>query len=113
MTRKTPTLAEQAASDQAHFNMLTIEHELREAHRRGLLVPPGWKGVAHEPPLHAKTRVTIRLDDDLVKWFRGFGPGYQKRINRVLRLFMLQAISGELEGKWERGWDGALRRTDL
>jgi uncharacterized protein (DUF4415 family) len=41
-----------------------------------------------------KTSITIRLDADLVDWFRtqtGNG-GYQTEINRVLRRHMLEAI---------------------
>ena len=51
--------------------------------RRGavLRVPPG------------KTRVTIRLDDDILEWFRGQvddagGGNYQTLINDALRAFM-------------------------
>src|SRR5215471_13253468 len=32
-----------------------------------------------------KTAVTIRLDSDLLAWFRKQGRGYQTKINRVLR----------------------------
>jgi uncharacterized protein (DUF4415 family) len=38
------------------------------------------------PPI--KKPVTIRLDVDILEWFRGQGPGYQTRINRLLRRFM-------------------------
>ena len=32
--------------------------------------------------------VTIRLDADVLEWFRSQGPGYQTRINRLLRRYM-------------------------
>ncbi len=35
-----------------------------------------------------KTPVSIRLDEDVVAWFRDGGPGYQTRINAVLRAYM-------------------------
>lgn len=35
-----------------------------------------------------KDRITIRLDRDIVQWFRGRGRGYQTRINAVLRAFV-------------------------
>lgn len=35
-----------------------------------------------------KEPVTLRLDADVVHWFRARGPGYQTRINRVLRAVM-------------------------
>ena len=33
----------------------------------------------------AKQIVTIRLDVDMLEWFKAAGPGYQTRINQVLR----------------------------
>ena len=35
-----------------------------------------------------KTAISIRLDKDLVQWFRKRGPGYQTRINSVLRAYV-------------------------
>lgn len=45
------------------------------------------------PPSPGKTRITIRLDDDVVEWFRGQahaagGGNYQTQINDALRLFV-------------------------
>ena len=36
----------------------------------------------------AKLAVSLRLDVDVLRFFRGFGAGYQTRINEVLRSFM-------------------------
>jgi uncharacterized protein (DUF4415 family) len=36
----------------------------------------------------AKQQLTIRLDDDVLRWLRSFGKGYQTRINRILRAAM-------------------------
>lgn len=38
------------------------------------------------PP--SKTPISIRLDDDVLAFFREGGAGYQKRINAVLRSYM-------------------------
>jgi uncharacterized protein (DUF4415 family) len=35
-----------------------------------------------------KQTVTIRLDPDVVSWFKAQGKGYQTRINAVLRMYM-------------------------
>lgn len=35
-----------------------------------------------------KQIVTIRLDVDMLEWFKAAGPGYQTRINQVLREYM-------------------------
>lgn len=39
----------------------------------------------HEPP---KQPVTLRLDTDVLEWFRKPGKGYQTRINKLLRMYM-------------------------
>ena len=39
-------------------------------------------GPFHRP---IKKSVTIRLDAEMVEWFRAKGPGYQTAMNRVLR----------------------------
>ncbi len=35
-----------------------------------------------------KVPITIRLDPDVLSWFRSFGKGYQTHINQVLRMYM-------------------------
>jgi len=35
-----------------------------------------------------KEAVTLRLDPDILKWFKHHGRGYQTRINAVLRAFV-------------------------
>ena len=50
--------------------------------------------VLKAPP--GKTRVTIRLDDDVLEWFReqvnqAGGGNYQSQINGALRAFMREA----------------------
>ena len=36
-----------------------------------------------------KQAVQIRLDADVLAWFKGYGKGYQSKINSVLREVML------------------------
>ncbi len=35
-----------------------------------------------------KRQLTLRIDDDVVTWFKSGGAGYQSRMNAVLRQFM-------------------------
>lgn len=35
-----------------------------------------------------KQQITIRVDDDVLRWFRAQGDGYQTRINALLRAYM-------------------------
>jgi uncharacterized protein (DUF4415 family) len=36
-----------------------------------------------------KRPVTIRLDEDVLDWLKGYGPGYQTRLNFLLRHAMM------------------------
>ena len=39
-------------------------------------------------PVQGKEQVTLRIDSDVVEWFRKQGQGYQTRINALLRAYM-------------------------
>jgi hypothetical protein len=61
--------------------------------------------VLRSPP--GKTRITIRIDDDILRWFRGQvheagGGSYQTLINEALRSFAESA---------EQDFEGTLRRV--
>lgn len=43
------------------------------------------KGLKPIPP---KTLVSLRIDQDVLEWFRGQGAGYQSRMNALLRAYM-------------------------
>ena len=55
---------------------ITPEMFAKAVVRRGLKQPP------------TKQQITIRLDDDVLRWFRTQGDGYQTRINALLRAYM-------------------------
>jgi uncharacterized protein (DUF4415 family) len=52
-----------------------ISHIVRGVVRRGL------------QPLPSKASISLRVDQDVLEWFKSQGPGYQTRINTVLRAF--------------------------
>jgi len=37
-----------------------------------------------------KRRISLRVDVEVVDWFKSKGPGYQTRINRILRRVMME-----------------------
>ena len=47
------------------------------------------KGVVRRGlrPAPAKKSISIRVDEDVLEWYKSQGPGYQTRINAVLRAF--------------------------
>jgi len=52
--------------------------------RRPRYLPEEWAGM-YKP---VKRPVTLRLDADVLAWFRRSGRGYQTRINQALRKAM-------------------------
>lgn len=40
------------------------------------------------PPVAVKRQITLRLDPEIIDFFRGQGPGYQTRMNQVLRSYV-------------------------
>lgn len=38
-------------------------------------------------PATPKTSIALRVDTDVLEWFKSKGPGYQTRMNAVLRAF--------------------------
>ncbi len=45
-----------------------------------------WTAQVEEP--RGKKAVSIRLDEDVLEFFKGEGKGYQTRMNAVLRAYM-------------------------
>ncbi|WP_235824013.1 BrnA antitoxin family protein [Falsiruegeria mediterranea] len=99
---------------QARTEML---HEL-EALQDGLAsewldksLPDDWHGMdTWHGTVRDKTRVTLRLDADMVRWFRKLGPGYQARINQVLRIYWTALLSGHIQA---HQYDNTLPRLIL
>ena len=74
-----------------------MDHTVRLLGKRELL-PPGWMSAHESTPCQpVKTKMTIRLDSDMLAWYRRLGTGYQNRINEVLRCYMDGVISGFIE----------------
>ena len=52
--------------------------------------PEDWAdALAHKglPVPTRKTQIALRVDDDVLAWFKAQGAGYQTRMNAVLRAF--------------------------
>ena len=53
----------------------SVKHVVRGIVRRGL------------KPVPPKASISLRLDADVLDWLKAQGPGYQTRINAILRAF--------------------------
>lgn len=47
-----------------------------------------WRNAQILDPRHGKTTITMRVDEDVLAYFKGSGPGYQSRMNAVLRAYV-------------------------
>ena len=65
--RQIKTSAEHPEADVKHIVRGIVRHGLKQA--------------------TAKTSISLRVDADVLRWFKAQGPGYQTRINAVLRAF--------------------------
>jgi uncharacterized protein (DUF4415 family) len=75
-------------TDWARVDALT-EEELEASidyEEEGYPIPVTTRAV-YDPA--RKQQITLRLDRDVVEWFKSQGPGYQTRMNAVLRSYML------------------------
>ena len=53
-------------------------------------LPAGfWDEAVLVPPV-IKRAISLRVDPDVLEWFRAQGPRYQSRMNAVLRAYMTQ-----------------------
>lgn len=64
-----------SAAPTADHPEANVQHIVRGVVRRGL------------QPLPPKASISLRVDQDVLEWFKAQGPGYQTRINTVLRAF--------------------------
>jgi len=48
----------------------------------------GWRRVSELVPAENKQQITLRLDADLISFFRATGRRYQSRINAALREYV-------------------------
>jgi uncharacterized protein (DUF4415 family) len=53
----------------------SMNHIVRGIARRGL------------KPVPPKASISLRLDADVLEWLKSQGPGYQTRINAILRAY--------------------------
>ena len=60
-----------------------------------------WKGARVVNPV-SKEAISIRLDHDVIAWFRATGPRYQSRINAVLRSYVEQVEAPSRTAKPKR-----------
>lgn len=76
------------------LNRKLIEMSDEEVERRAAadpdagIIPPGfWDNATVHMP-ETKQQITLRLDPDVIRWFKRTGKGYQSRMGAVLRSYV-------------------------
>jgi uncharacterized protein (DUF4415 family) len=84
-------------TDWARVDALTdedIERAMRDDPDWADLIDIDWSKAEMVIPV-AKKSISIRLDQDIVDFFKASGKGYQTRINSILRHYMKESSSGK------------------
>jgi uncharacterized protein (DUF4415 family) len=100
-----------------HYNHMAtelrgLEFDLRWGMEGTDRIPAAWSDIAMEPFCPCKEKLTLRLDEDVLRFFRATGQGYLTRINKVLRTYMLARLAGVVQGA-ERGKPAPLLMEEL
>jgi len=78
----------ESRTDWERVRALTQADADRLAEEDDGVLPAGWESQVEIGLPTKKQDVHIRLDSDVLSWFKRQGPGYQTRINSVLRAFV-------------------------
>jgi uncharacterized protein (DUF4415 family) len=88
-------LREKVARGESQTDLARVRAKTEEELERDIASDPDWADVPRDWRKTAelitpgtKQLLSLRLDQDVVQWFRDQGPGYQTRINAVLRAFV-------------------------
>jgi len=83
-----------------YFNdvMQQVTWDIHETALREGEIPQAWHQIARHRGPREKTRLTLRVEADVVKFFRAMGRGYQERMNDVLRAWMHGRLAGLIDG---------------
>lgn len=92
-----------AIKTRAHYHYLaaslrTLEADLRWGMEGSSRIPDAWHTIAQTDVPPTKGQVTLRLDRDVIAFFRSMGPGHLTRMNTVLRAFMHARLAGVVKG---------------
>ena len=90
----------ESRTDWAHIDALTdaeIEAQMRDDPDWAELIDIDWSKATVVIPV-PNDAISIRLDSDVLDFFKASGRGYQTRINAVLRHYMEETQKGKKAG---------------
>ncbi len=78
--------------------MRRVEEALHGQLAKSDLLPDGWAEIARRRGPPGRVRVTLRVDADVVGFFKGMGAGHLVRMNDVLAAYMHARVAGVVRG---------------
>ena len=60
-------------------------------------LPKGWETTIMIGLPPGKEAIKLRIDKDVLGWFKGTGKGYQTRMNNVLRAFVASCLKPRMD----------------
>ncbi len=92
--RKTMTRRQRLHHSFLHDLMQRLEYDLHSSMWKDEVIPAEWEAIATRPNTPHKKQLTMRVDQDVIKFFKATGRGYLTRMNDVLRAYMEARLSG-------------------
>ncbi len=98
-----PNLRKQTPRQRAQMSymmdvMRRLEWDLHNSIEMTGRIPEEWHEIAKKTPRAETAKVTLRLEGDVVKFFKSMGPDYGPRINDVLKSYMHARLAGVIRG---------------
>jgi uncharacterized protein (DUF4415 family) len=96
-------LKHQNAAQTKHYTYMSdvmrrLEWDLHNTIELTGRIPEEWHQIASATPEAAGVKVNLRLEADVVKFFKSMGEGYGPRINAVLKSYMHARLAGVIKG---------------
>ena len=70
-----------------------LESDLRWKLEGSVRIPQAWHDIAQAREMPKRSKMSLRIDDDVLAFFQSMGPGHTTRMNAVLRAFMLARLA--------------------
>ena len=96
-------LEKQTPKQRAHFTymsevILRLEWDLHNTIEMTGHIPQEWHDIAQRTPDQPAIKVNLRLDGDVVRFFKSMGKGYGARMGDVLKSYMHARLAGVIKG---------------
>ncbi len=78
--------------------MQRLEWDLHNTIEMTSRIPEEWHDIAARRPVSKTTKVNLRLEEDVIRFFKSMGEGYGPRINDVLKSYVHARLAGVIRG---------------